>query len=110
MLIAAPRFSVDFDVRFAVFFFFSSRRRHTILQGDWSSDVCFPIYLGLDDLLLRGAAAAHGYGVDLDASGFADEAGRRGGDDARGGRARAEVLRPHLVERRDVVQDRKSDV
>src|SRR5256885_12095136 len=23
-----------------VFFFFSSRRRHTILQGDWSSDVC----------------------------------------------------------------------
>src|SRR2546426_12290876 len=21
-------------------FFFSSRRRHTILQGDWSSDVC----------------------------------------------------------------------
>src|SRR5256885_5143471 len=22
------------------FFFFSSRRRHTILQGDWSSDVC----------------------------------------------------------------------
>src|SRR5688500_14695463 len=24
-------------------FFFSSRRRHTRLQGDWSSDVCFPI-------------------------------------------------------------------
>src|SRR6266566_1505033 len=23
-----------------LFFFFSSRRRHTILQGDWSSDVC----------------------------------------------------------------------
>src|ERR1022692_2235073 len=22
------------------FFFFSSRRRHTSLQGDWSSDVC----------------------------------------------------------------------
>ena len=22
------------------FFFFSSRRRHTRLQGDWSSDVC----------------------------------------------------------------------
>src|SRR6516162_3372770 len=22
-------------------FFFSSRRRHTILQGDWSSDVCY---------------------------------------------------------------------
>src|SRR5688500_6695973 len=25
---------------YSVFFFFSSRRRHTILQGDWSSDVC----------------------------------------------------------------------
>src|SRR5256885_2722978 len=23
-----------------MYFFFSSRRRHTILQGDWSSDVC----------------------------------------------------------------------
>src|SRR2546426_12717023 len=26
--------------RVLVFFFFSSRRRHTRLQGDWSSDVC----------------------------------------------------------------------
>src|SRR5256885_4206007 len=25
---------------FGFFFFFSSRRRHTRLQGDWSSDVC----------------------------------------------------------------------
>src|SRR2546426_9264755 len=25
---------------YALFFFFSSRRRHTRLQGDWSSDVC----------------------------------------------------------------------
>src|SRR5256885_3557919 len=25
---------------YGVFFFFSSRRRHTRLQGDWSSDVC----------------------------------------------------------------------
>src|SRR5256885_12058769 len=30
-------------------FFFSSRRRHTRLQGDWSSDVCS------SDLLLLGA-------------------------------------------------------
>src|ERR1022692_4232029 len=29
--------------RLDVVFFFSSRRRHTILQGDWSSDVCLPI-------------------------------------------------------------------
>ena len=26
--------------KMSVFFFFSSRRRHTRLQGDWSSDVC----------------------------------------------------------------------
>src|SRR2546426_8994720 len=26
--------------RSSLFFFFSSRRRHTRLQGDWSSDVC----------------------------------------------------------------------
>src|SRR5256885_17102790 len=25
---------------YSTFFFFSSRRRHTRLQGDWSSDVC----------------------------------------------------------------------
>src|SRR5688500_20378170 len=32
---------VDCDcVRFYFLFFFSSRRRHTRLQGDWSSDVC----------------------------------------------------------------------
>src|SRR5256885_7996301 len=28
------------SVRYLYFFFFSSRRRHTRLQGDWSSDVC----------------------------------------------------------------------
>src|SRR6266850_3930805 len=27
-------------MRIMIFFFFSSRRRHTRLQGDWSSDVC----------------------------------------------------------------------
>src|SRR5256885_12785893 len=36
------------------FFFFSSRRRHTRLQGDWSSDVCSSdleglLYAGTDD-------------------------------------------------------------
>src|SRR5256885_7889046 len=30
----------DSAVRSGVCFFFSSRRRHTRLQGDWSSDVC----------------------------------------------------------------------
>src|SRR5256885_5483794 len=34
--------SIDFRLRTYVniLFFFSSRRRHTRLQGDWSSDVC----------------------------------------------------------------------
>src|SRR5256885_11204166 len=37
--------SVSFDdlkhnLRLYIFSFFSSRRRHTRLQGDWSSDVC----------------------------------------------------------------------
>src|SRR5256885_4607961 len=37
-------------LRGVVLFFFSSRRRHTRLQGDWSSDVCSSdlIYFELD--------------------------------------------------------------
>src|SRR3989454_3992417 len=35
-----------------IFFFFSSRRRHTRLQGDWSSDVCS------SDLETRGLPTA----------------------------------------------------
>src|SRR2546426_6229688 len=49
----------------AFFFFFSSRRRHTRLQGDWSSDVCSSdLYLtrgggyyfnvGCSDLIVEG--------------------------------------------------------
>src|SRR2546426_1189103 len=45
----------------SIFFFFSSRRRHTRLQGDWSSDVCS------SDLSAAGAntltAAAAGSGI-----------------------------------------------
>src|SRR5256885_10139118 len=37
----------------ALLFFFSSRRRHTRLQGDWSSDVCSSDLV----VLLRGAIA-----------------------------------------------------
>src|SRR2546426_11434856 len=40
------------------FFFFSSRRRHTRLQGDWSSDVCSSD-LGLERLD-RGGAGGRG--------------------------------------------------
>src|SRR2546426_7848039 len=31
---------LDSSFTYLFFFFFSSRRRHTRLQGDWSSDVC----------------------------------------------------------------------
>src|SRR5256885_10928729 len=34
-------------------FFFSSRRRHTRLQGDWSSDVCSSDLQRVADLLLQ---------------------------------------------------------
>src|ERR1022692_1625302 len=34
------RVVMDLRTSVFVFFFFSSRRRHTRLQGDWSSDVC----------------------------------------------------------------------
>src|SRR2546426_9854251 len=48
-----------------VFFFFSSRRRHTRLQGDWSSDVCSSdlgrrMLEPVDDLQSRLAAALAG--------------------------------------------------
>src|SRR6478735_5470936 len=45
------------------FFFFSSRRRHTRLQGDWSSDVCS------SDLDQRGTSF-----VDEDGVNFVDNA------------------------------------
>src|SRR5256885_7675514 len=37
----ARRFEMMYRAQLSLFFFFfSSRRRHTRLQGDWSSDVC----------------------------------------------------------------------
>src|SRR3989454_10419990 len=42
-----------------IFFFFSSRRRHTRLQGDWSSDVCS------SDLRTAVARARRGEGPTL---------------------------------------------
>src|SRR3989454_3366684 len=52
------------------FFFFSSRRRHTRLQGDWSSDVCS------SDLLLAMLVAA----TPLGAQEFHPPAVRRSSD------------------------------
>src|SRR2546426_11154065 len=39
-----------------IFFFFSSRRRHTRLQGDWSSDVCSSDLESENDPLETGLA------------------------------------------------------
>src|SRR5256885_4994402 len=48
----------------AFFFFFSSRRRHTRLQGDWSSDVCSSDLLR--ELSFRAEGEGTGKSVDLD--------------------------------------------
>src|SRR3989454_1916377 len=45
---------------FRFFFFFSSRRRHTRLQGDWSSDVC-----SSDLLLALGYAVVYARNGDF---------------------------------------------
>src|SRR5256885_3869317 len=51
----------------SIVFFFSSRRRHTRLQGDWSSDVCSSD-LGLDispTALQTAQRRAHDAGVEI---------------------------------------------
>src|SRR6266446_8710861 len=69
-----------------IFFFFSSRRRHTRLQGDWSSDVCSS---DLDRGPARASGARRGVDqgmVDLDGGPLsleAVEAVARRGEEAR---------------------------
>src|SRR5256885_7032854 len=46
------------SLSFNDFFFFSSRRRHTRLQGDWSSDVCSSDLVGAE-LAQRGHHLPH---------------------------------------------------
>src|SRR5205807_3241453 len=59
------------EVLFGSIFFFSSGRRHTRLQGDWSSDVCSSDLgvAGLEravELEPRNARALHRLGIVLD--------------------------------------------
>src|SRR5256885_12880689 len=61
----------------SLFFFFSSRRRHTRLQGDWSSDVCssdllFQLGHGARDARLACAQQRGGLG-EAAAFGHLDE-------------------------------------
>src|SRR5256885_4887775 len=53
-------FRLSLVILIDLFFFFSSRRRHTRLQGDWSSDVC-------SSDLIEAAAAKAAEGVDVQA-------------------------------------------
>src|SRR5256885_10791595 len=47
-------------------FFFSSRRRHTRLQGDWSSDVCSSDLRDLAKVVGAMRCRAKAVGVDLE--------------------------------------------
>src|SRR5688500_19623820 len=55
------------------FFFCSSRRRHTILQGDWSSDVCSSDLIDEPELL---ATASRQLALALTISDNSDDAVR----------------------------------
>src|SRR5256885_4412602 len=53
----------------SLFFFFSSRRRHTRLQGDWSSDVCSSDLVELLAVAREdGTRAVHGRDLPLAAA------------------------------------------
>src|SRR5256886_12603528 len=67
-----------------VFFFFSSRRRHTRFDCDWSSDVCSSD-LGAEGENRAGARADGGAGRAADHGGGAGEQGHPEGDGARVG-------------------------
>src|SRR5256885_10301167 len=56
-------------------FFFSSRRRHTRLQGDWSSDVCSSDLLFVIDAIGSGAAD-----LVIDDDGFVGAIGAANGE------------------------------
>src|SRR5688500_19961864 len=49
-----------------ILFFFSSRRRHTRLQGDWSSDVCSSdLHFNRDRLRISESRFLDNFGVEL---------------------------------------------
>src|SRR5256885_4660279 len=85
-------------VLLSLFFFFSSRRRHTRLQGDWSSDVCssdlgtmsagaFAGMNALQKLVNPKAAEAIEVQKDLKAGYYNDEEEEGEGDEPEIGRA-----------------------
>src|SRR5439155_6860939 len=51
-------FCVLFGLSFCIFFFFSSRRRHTRWPRDWSSDVCSSDLAVVEDALVLAVGGA----------------------------------------------------
>src|SRR5688500_20176658 len=62
----------------AITFFFSSRSRHTRLQGDWSSDVCSSDLVGQRGDRAAGRRLLRGHPRQLDAEVAEDELGEAG--------------------------------
>src|SRR6266446_1921667 len=84
------------------YFFFSSRRRHTILQGDWSSDVCS------SDLSCRARSVrrrcVHGHEEERYPAGIRHVVARPGGDHDEGP-CRGLVLRLADADERLAIDD-----
>src|SRR5688500_19449409 len=99
--------TIPFFKLFIIVFFFSSRRRHTSLQGEWSSDVCS------SDLVLKlaGNASAEAadealqrVGLEPNRFGARLPAELSGGQRQRVALARAFAARQQVV----LLEDRKS--
>src|SRR5688500_19456865 len=58
---------------FIYLFFFSSRRRHTRLQGDWSSDVCSSDLADENAAAVAGKKAGEVFGLAICAENIEDD-------------------------------------
>src|SRR5256885_10984215 len=78
--------------------FFSSRRRHTILQGDWSSDVCYSDLVDRHDRrrMILGVEHVQAVGQRERLVGDPAGLGRRRGSEARD-RKSTRLNSSHLV-------------
>src|SRR5256885_9593715 len=84
------------------FFFFSSRRRHTRLQGDWSSDVCSSdLFPHRDEVERVRQHVERSTGDDHGQHGARNREGdlgqTRGGDERRRGRGAGDEDRKSVV-------------
>src|SRR2546426_8708083 len=74
------------------FFFFSSRRRHTRLQGDWSSDVCSSdllhpgIPVSVAEIIAEGIACAREGAAIVHFHAYDEASGRQRSEERRVGK------------------------